>query len=68
MAADLRENYSIFCSIVVYPVIPKGQIIYRLIPTAVHTDQDITETLHGFSEAKKKLDAGVYKVSEIPVI
>lgn len=68
MAADLRENYGIFCSIVVYPVIPKGQIIYRLIPTAVHTDQDITETLHGFSEAKKKLDAGVYKVSEIPVI
>lgn len=68
MAADLRENYSIFCSIVVYPVIPKGQIIYRLIPTAVHTDEDITETLHGFSEAKKKLDAGVYKVSEIPVI
>jgi len=68
MAADLRENYGIFCSIVVYPVIPKGQIIYRLIPTAVHTDDDIQDTLLGFSEAKKKLDAGVYKVSEIPVI
>lgn len=68
MAADLRENYDIFCSIVVYPVIPKGQIIYRLIPTAVHTDEDIQLTLEGFSEAKKKLDSGVYKVSEIPVL
>jgi glycine C-acetyltransferase len=68
MAADLRENYDIFCSIVVYPVIPKGQIIYRLIPTAVHTDEDIHQTLEGFSEAKKKLDSGVYKVSEIPVL
>ena len=68
MNADLRENYNIFCSIVVYPVIPKGQIIYRLIPTAVHTDEDITETLHAFSEAKKKLDAGQYNVAEIPII
>jgi glycine C-acetyltransferase len=68
MAADLRENYDIFCSIVVYPVIPKGQIIYRLIPTAVHTDEDIHQTLEGFSEAKKKLDSGVYKVNEIPVL
>lgn len=67
MAADLRENYNIFCSIVVYPVIPKGQIIYRLIPTAVHTDDDIDQTLHAFTEAKKKLDKGVYKVDEIPV-
>lgn len=68
MAADLRENYNIFCSIVVYPVIPKGQIIYRLIPTAVHTDEDIRITLHGFSEAKKKLDTGKYNVKEIPVV
>ncbi len=68
MNADLRENYHIFCSIVVYPVIPKGQIIYRLIPTAVHTDEDIKETLHAFSEAKKKLDAGKYNVAEIPII
>lgn len=68
MAADLRENYDIFCSIVVYPVIPKGQIIYRLIPTAVHTDEDINQTLYAFSEVKKKLDAGKYKVSEIPVL
>lgn len=68
MNADLRENHNIFCSIVVYPVIPKGQIIYRLIPTAVHTDEDITQTLKGFSEAKKKLDAGKYNVAEIPLI
>lgn len=68
MNADLRENYNIFCSIVVYPVIPKGQIIYRLIPTAVHTDEDISETLHAFSEVKKKLDAGKYNVEKIPIL
>ncbi|HEX3025494.1 MAG TPA: aminotransferase class I/II-fold pyridoxal phosphate-dependent enzyme, partial [Chitinophagaceae bacterium] len=66
MVMDLRENYKIFCSIVVYPVIPKGHIIYRLIPTAVHTDEDIALTLQAFSETKSKLDAGVYKVESIP--
>ncbi|PWT75825.1 MAG: 8-amino-7-oxononanoate synthase, partial [Bacteroidetes bacterium] len=66
MVMDLRENYGIFCSIVVYPVIPKGHIIYRLIPTAVHTDADIHATLIAFEETKKKLDAGVYKVEAIP--
>src|SRR6202008_4542062 len=66
MVMDLRENYHIFCSIVVYPVIPKGHIIYRLIPTAVHTDEDIQRTLEAFSETKKKLDAGAYKVDNIP--
>ena len=66
MILDLRENYNIFCSIVVFPVIPRGQIIYRLIPTAVHTDEDIELTLHAFSATKKKLDAGEYKVAEIP--
>src|SRR5437868_7672250 len=66
MVMDLRENYGIFCSIVVYPVIPKGHIIYRLIPTAVHTDEDIESTLTAFSETKKKLDAGTYKVDVIP--
>ena len=48
MVTDLRENYGIFCSIVVYPVIPKGHIIYRLIPTAAHTDDDIERTLNAF--------------------
>jgi glycine C-acetyltransferase len=66
MVMDLRERYGIFCSIVVYPVIPKGHIIYRLIPTAVHTDEDIRETLTAFGETKKKLDAGKYKAEAIP--
>ena len=66
MVMDLRENYHIFCSIVVYPVIPKGDIIYRLIPTAAHTDADIDETLKAFEETKKKLDAGAYKSVDIP--
>lgn len=66
MILDLRENYNIFCSIVVYPVIPRGQIIFRLIPTAMHIDEDIELTLEAFSETKKKLDAGAYKAAEIP--
>lgn len=66
MVMDLRENYGIFCSIVVYPVIPKGHIIYRLIPTASHTDDDIQQTLKAFQETKQKLDEGKYKVSAIP--
>lgn len=66
MVMDLRENYKVFCSIVVYPVIPKGNIIYRLIPTAAHSDEDIELTLNAFSETKKKLDAGAYKMEVIP--
>jgi len=68
MVTDLRENYGIFCSIVVYPVIPKGHIIYRLIPTAAHTNDDIERTLKAFSETKEKLDAGAYKVEHIPAM
>ncbi len=66
MVMDLRENYKVFCSIVVYPVIPKGHIIYRLIPTAAHTDEDIETTLKAFTAVKEKLDAGAYKVEAIP--
>ncbi len=66
MVMDLRENYNIFCSIVIYPVIPKGHIIFRLIPSAAHTDADIEETLIAFTETKQKLDAGAYKVEAIP--
>lgn len=66
MVMDLRENFGIFCSIVVYPVIPKGHIIYRLIPTAVHNDDDIDATLAAFEATKKKLDQGDYKVEAIP--
>jgi len=65
MVTDLRENYHIFCSIVVYPVIPKGHIIYRLIPTAVHTDEEILLTLTAFEETKRKLDEGLYKSEAI---
>lgn len=66
MVMDMRENYKIFCSIVVYPVIPKGHIIYRLIPTAAHTEEDIELTLKAFTETKAKLDKGAYKSEMIP--
>lgn len=57
---DLRENYGIFCSMVTYPVIPKGQLILRLIPTAVHTDEDIEKTLEAFTAVREKLQSGQY--------
>ncbi|HXS36730.1 MAG TPA: aminotransferase class I/II-fold pyridoxal phosphate-dependent enzyme [Flavipsychrobacter sp.] len=57
---DLRENYDIFCSVVVYPVIPKGQIELRIIPTAAHTDKDIDETLAAFSAVREKLEKKLY--------
>ncbi len=66
MVMDLRENYNVFASIVVYPVIPKGHIIYRLIPSAVHSDEDIEITLRAFEATKKKLDAGEYQLDELP--
>lgn len=65
LVVDLRENYNIFCSIVMYPVIPKGQLILRLIPTAIHTDQDIQETLDAFSAVREKIEKGLYP-KEIP--
>ena len=58
---DLRENHRVFCSIVVYPVVPKGVILLRLIPTAVHTDTDIAETIEAFKAIQIKLDADAYK-------
>ncbi|GAB1308999.1 aminotransferase class I/II-fold pyridoxal phosphate-dependent enzyme [Urechidicola sp. KH5] len=58
---DLRENYKVFCSIVVYPVIPKGMILLRLIPTATHTLEDVEETITAFSAIREKLEGGVYK-------
>ena len=61
LVRDLRENYHIFCSIVVYPVIPKGIILLRLIPTASHTIEDINLTLEAFGEVRKKLKKGIYK-------
>jgi glycine C-acetyltransferase len=62
---DLRENYNIFCSMVVYPVIPKGMIILRLIPTAVHTLEDVKYTIESFSNIVGKLKAGEYMSDEI---
>jgi glycine C-acetyltransferase len=67
LTVDLRENYNIFCSIVTYPVIPKGHIILRLIPTAMHTQQDIDETIVAFKAVKHKLDEGLYP-KEIPPV
>ncbi|MGV8947217.1 MAG: aminotransferase class I/II-fold pyridoxal phosphate-dependent enzyme [Lutibacter sp.] len=61
MVNDLRENYGIFCSIVVYPVIPKGLIILRLIPTATHNLEDVRITIEAFSAIRSKLESGVYK-------
>ena len=61
LVRDLRENHQIFCSIVVYPVIPKGLILLRLIPTASHTIEDINLTLNAFGEIRKKLEKGIYK-------
>ncbi|MFO7880647.1 MAG: aminotransferase class I/II-fold pyridoxal phosphate-dependent enzyme [Bacteroidota bacterium] len=62
---DLRENYSIFSSIVVYPVVPKDTIMLRLIPTAVHTLDDVEETLEAFSAIREKLEAGEYRQGEV---
>jgi len=67
LTMDLRENYGIFCSIVVYPVIPKGLIELRLIPTAAHSLEDVQRTLDAFSEVSDKLKAGYYKENQFAV-
>ena len=61
LVKDLRENHGIFCSIVVYPVIPKGLILLRMIPTATHTLQDVKETLDAFDAIRERLENGTYK-------
>jgi len=61
MAMDLRENFGIFCSVVIYPVVPKDVIMFRIIPTASHTMEDVERTLEAFSQLKTKLDSGFYK-------
>lgn len=65
MTFDLRENFDIFCSIVVYPVVPKGVIMLRLIPTAVHTLEDVEETINAFKAIKHKLDSGQYRQEKL---
>ena len=62
---DLRENYNIFCSIVVYPVVPKDVIMLRLIPTAAHSLADVEETIKAFQDIKGKLAAGEYKAEKL---
>ena len=62
---DLRENYGIFCSIVVYPVVPKGTIMLRLIPTAAHTLEDVKYSIETFKKCKVKLDKGEYYSEKI---
>lgn len=61
LVKDLRENHGIFCSIVVYPVIPKGLILLRMIPTAMHTLEDVAVTLEAFSSIRERLTSGLYK-------
>ena len=63
LVQDLRENFGIFCSIVVYPVIPKGLILLRLIPTSSHTMEDIEITLDAFAQIRSKLEQGVYQMA-----
>ncbi|WP_205500683.1 aminotransferase class I/II-fold pyridoxal phosphate-dependent enzyme [Rufibacter psychrotolerans] len=67
LTLDLRENYNIFCSIVVYPVVPKDVIMLRLIPTAVHTMEDVAETIAAFEAISAKLDKGLYTKSSVAV-
>jgi glycine C-acetyltransferase len=65
---DLRENYGIFCSVVIYPVIPKGHILLRLIPTAIHTLEDVDRTIEAFKTCAAKLKDGKYQAEEFPDI
>jgi len=67
LSRDLRENFGIFCSVVIYPVIPKGMIILRLIPTAVHTLDDVDITIRAFEAIKEKLLSGEYKRDDLAV-
>ncbi len=62
---DLRENHRIFCSVVVYPVVPKGVIMFRIIPTAMHELEHVEYTLNAFAKVKENLDKGLYKGEEI---
>lgn len=62
---DLRENHNVFCSIVVYPVVPKDVLMLRLIPTASHTMKEVNETIEVFKKIKVNLEAGKYKGDEV---
>jgi glycine C-acetyltransferase len=66
IVVDLRENYGIFCSLVVYPVVPKGVIMFRVIPTASHTLEDVKVTVEAFAEVAEKLAQGKYPKTFVP--
>ncbi|MGA2824172.1 MAG: aminotransferase class I/II-fold pyridoxal phosphate-dependent enzyme [Bacteroidales bacterium] len=68
MLYDMRENYGVFCSIVIYPVVPKGVIMLRLIPTAIHTLEDVKNTIDTFKLVKQKLIAGEYSKGGVPYV
>lgn len=63
---ELREKYNIFCSMVIYPVVPKGVILFRLIPTAVHTEEDVDQTIEAFKQISIDLKAGKFKTDKLP--
>jgi glycine C-acetyltransferase len=65
LSYDLRENYNIFCSVVIYPVVPKDVIMLRLIPTASHSMEDVRETIMAFEAVQDKLNEGVYRKGEL---
>ena len=67
LIVDLRENYGVFCSIVIYPVIPKGEIILRVIPTAAHTMEDVEYTINAFKAVRDKFESGYYSSMPIPM-
>ena len=67
LVVDLRENYKLFCSIVVYPVIPKGEIILRVIPTAAHTLEDVNYTIDAFKAVRDRLESGYYANMPMPM-
>ena len=68
LTLDLRENYGIFCSIVTYPVVPKDTILLRLIPTAIHTLDDVSYTIKSFQAIKNKLESGKYISNDLAKI
>ena len=67
LIVDLREKHNLFCSVVVYPVIPKGEIILRLIPTAAHTLDDVKFTIEAFKAIRNKLESGFYRDKPMPM-
>ncbi len=67
LSKDLRENFNIFCSVVIYPVVPKGTIILRLIPTASHSLDDVAETITAFEAIHDKLSTGEYRKEDVAI-